>query len=131
MNLNADGILAIALVKKRCDILQDLLTIGKNLGIVIADNVAELNLGCETLDGNWVVEALVTLSVLRALEGGDHLLKLRRNGDCVDHDVLGTAGVNHDTLEIDIGVSCIEALVVELAQCLTVNSIAVSCAEFF
>ena len=130
VNLNADGILAIALVQERGDILQDLLTVGKNLGVVVADDVAELDLGRGALDGDWVVEALVALGVLRALEGGDHLLELGSHGDCVDHDVLGTAGVNHDTLEVDVGVSCVEALVVELAEGLAVNGIAVCSTKF-
>ena len=130
VNLNADGILAIALVQERGDILQDLLAVGKNLGVVVADDVAELDLGRGTLDGDWVVEALVALGVLRALEGGDHLLELGSHGDCVDHDVLGTAGVNHDTLEVDVGVSCVEALVVELAEGLAVNGIAVCSTKF-
>ena len=130
VNLNADGILAIALVQERSDILQDLLTVGKNLGVVVADDVAELDLGRGALDGDWVVEALVALGVLRALEGGDHLLELGSHGDCVDHDVLGTAGVNHDTLEVDVGVSCVEALVVELTEGLAVDGVAVCCAKF-
>ncbi len=130
MNLNADGILAIALVQERGDILQDLLAVGKNLGVVVADDVAELDLGRGTLDGNWVIEALVALGVLRTLECGDHLLELGSHGDGVDHDVLGAAGVDHDALEVDIGVSCVEALVIELAKGLAVDGVAVSCAEF-
>ena len=130
VNFNTDGILAIALVQERSDILQDLLTIGKNLGVVVADDVAELDLGRGALDGDWVVEALVALGVLRALEGGDHLLELGSHGDCVDHDVLGAAGVHHDTLEVDVGVSCVEALVVELTEGLAVDGVAVCCAKF-
>ena len=130
VNFNADGILAIALVQERGDILQDLLAIGKNLGVVVADDVAELDLGRGALDGDWVVEALVALGVLRALEGGDHLLELGSHGDCVDHDVLGAAGVDHDALEVDVGVSCVEALVVELSEGLAVNGVAVCCAKF-
>ena len=130
MNLNTNGILAIALVQERGDILQDLLAVGKNLGVVVADDVAELDLGRGALDGDWVVEALVALGVLRALEGRDHLLELGSHGDCVDHDVLSAAGVNHDTLEVDVGVSCVEALVVELAKSLAVDGVAVCCAKF-
>ena len=130
VNLNADGILAIALVQERSDILQDLLAVGKNLSVVVADDVAELDLGRGALDGDWVVEALVSLGVLRALEGRDHLLELGSHGDCVDHDVLGATGVNHNALEVDVGVSCIEALVVELSEGLAVDGVAVSCAEF-
>lgn len=130
VNLNADGILAIALVQERGDILQDLLAICKNLGVVVADDVAELDLGRGALDGDWVVEALVALGVLRTLEGRDHLLELGSHGNCVDHDVLGAAGVNHDALEVDVGVSCVEALVVKLAESLSVDGIAVSCAKF-
>ena len=130
VNLNADGILAIALVQERGDILQDLLAVGKNLGVVVTDDVAELDLGRGTLDGDWVVEALVALGVLRTLEGRDHLLELGSHGDCVDHDVLGAAGVNHDTLEVDVGVSCVEALVVELTESLAVDGIAVRSTEF-
>ena len=130
VNLNADGILAIALVQERGDILQDLLAVGKNLGVVVADDVAELDLGRGALDGDWVVEALVALGVLRALEGGDHLLELGSHGNCVDHDVLSAAGVNHDTLEVDVGVSCVEALVVELTEGLAVDGVAVCCAKF-
>ena len=130
VNFNTDGILAIAPVQERSDILQDLLTIGKNLGVVVADDVAELDLGRGALDGDWVVEALVALGVLRALEGRDHLLELGSHGDCVDHDVLGAAGVHHDALEVDVGVSCVEALVVELSESLAINGVAVSCAKF-
>ena len=130
VNLNADGILAIALIQECGDILQNLLAISKNLSVVIADDVAELDLGRGALDGDWVVEALVALGVLRALEGGDHLLELGSHGNCVDHDVLSAAGVNHDALEVDIGVSCVEALVVELAEGLAVNGVAVSCTKF-
>ena len=130
MNLNTDGILAIALIQERGDILQDLLAVGKNLSVVIADDVAELDLGRGALDGDWVVEALVALGVLRALEGGDHLLELGSHGNCVDHDVLGAAGVNHDALEVDVGVSCVEALVVELAKSLAVDGVTVCCAKF-
>ena len=130
MNLNTDGILAITLVQERSDILQDLLAISKNLSVVIADDVAKLDLGRGALDGDWVIEALVALGVLRALEGGDHLLELGSHGNCVDHDVLGAAGVNHDTLEVDVGVSCVEALVVELAESLAIDGVAVSCTEF-
>ena len=130
VNLNTDGILAIALIQERGDILQDLLAVGKNLSVVIADDVAELDLGRGTLDGDWVVEALVALGVLRALEGGDHLLELGSHGNCVDHDVLGAAGVNHDALEVDVGVSCVEALVVELAKSLAVDGVTVCCAKF-
>lgn len=130
MDLNADGILAIALVQERGDILQDLLAVGKNLSVVIADDVAELDLGRGALDGDWVIEALVALGVLRTLEGGDHLLELGSHGNCVDHDVLGAAGVNHDTLEVDVGVSCVEALVIELAEGLAVDSVAVCCTKF-
>ena len=130
VNLNTDGILAIALVQERGDILQDLLAVGKNLGVVVADDVAELDLGRGTLDGDWVVEALVALGVLRALEGGDHLLELGSHGDGVDHDVLGAAGVNHDALEVDVGVGGVEALVVELAESLAVDGVAVRCTEF-
>ena len=130
VNFNADGILAIALVQERGDILQDLLTVGKNLGVVVADDVAKLDLGRGALDGDWVVKALVALGVLRALEGGDHLLELGSHGDCVDHDILGAAGVNHDTLEVDVSVGGVEALVVELAEGLAVDGVAVSCAEF-
>ena len=130
VNLNTNGILAIALVQERSDILQDLLAVGKNLGVVVADDVAKLDLGRGTLDGDWMVEALVTLGVLRTLEGGDHLLELGCYGDCVDHDVLGAAGMHHDTLEVNVGVSCVEALVVELAESLAVDGVAVRCAEF-
>ena len=130
VNLNADGILAIALVQERSDILQNLLAIGKNLGVVVADDVAKLDLGRGTLDGDWVVEALVALGVFRTLEGRDHLLELGSNGNCVDHDVLGATGVNHDALEVDVGVGGVEALVVELAESLAVDGVAVSCAEF-
>ena len=130
VNLNTNGILAIALVQERGDILQELLTIGKNLGVVVADDVAELDLGRGTLDGNWVVEALVALGVLRALESGNHLLELGSHGDGVDHDILGAAGVNHDALEVDIGVSCVEALVVELAESLAVDGVTVCSTEF-
>ena len=130
VNLNTDGILAIALVQERGDILQDLLAVGKNLSVVVADDVAELDLGRGTLDGDWVVEALVALGVLRALKGRDHLLELGCHGDCVDHDVLSAAGVNHDTLEVDVGVSCVEALVVELTESLAVDGIAVRSTEF-
>ena len=130
VNFNTDGILAIAPVQERSDILQDLLTIGKNLGVVVADDVAELDLGRGALDGDWVVEALVALGVLRALEGGDHLLELGSHGDCVDHDVLGAAGVHHDTLEVDVGVGGVEALVVELSEGLAVDGVAVCCAKF-
>ena len=130
MNLNADGILAIALVQERSDILQDLLTIGKNLGVVVADDVAELDLGRGTLDGDWVVEALVALGVLRTLEGRDHLLELGSHGNCVDHDVLGATRVNHDALEVDVGVGGVEALVVELSEGLAVDGVAVCCAKF-
>ena len=130
VNLNTNGILAIALVQERGDILQELLTIGKNLGIVVADDVAELDLGRRAFDGDWMVEALVALGVLRALESGNHLLELGSHGDGVDHDILGAAGVNHDALEVDIGVSCVEALVVELAESLSVDGVAVSCAKF-
>ena len=130
VNFYTNGILAIALVQERSDILQDLLTVGKNLGVVVADDVAELDLGRGALDGNWVIEALVALGVLRTLEGGDHLLELGSHGDGVDHDVLGAAGVNHDTLEVDVGVSCVEALVVELAEGLAVDGVAVCCAKF-
>lgn len=130
VNLNADGILAIALVQERGDILQDLLAVGKNLGVVVTDDVAELDLGRGTLDGDWVVEALVALGVLGALEGGDHLLELGSHGNCVYHDVLGAAGVHHDALEVDIGVSCVEALVVELTKGLAVDGVAVCCTEF-
>ena len=130
VNLNTNGILAIALIQERGNILQDLLAVGKNLGVMVADDVAELDLGRGTLDGDWVVETLVALGVLRALEDGDHLLKLGSHGDCVDHDVLGAAGVNHDALEVDVGVSCVETLVVELTEGLAINGVAVSCAEF-
>ena len=130
VNLNTDGILAIALVQERGDILQDLLAVGKDLGVVIADDVAELDFGRGALDGDWVVEALVALGVLRTLEGRDHLLELGSHGDCVDHDVLGAAGVNHDTLEVDVGVGSVEALVVELAESLAVDGIAVRSTEF-
>lgn len=130
VNLNADGILAIALIQERGDILQDLLTVGKNLSVVIADDVAELDLGRGALDGDWVVEALVALGVLRALEGGDHLLELGSHGNCVDHDVLGAAGMDHDTLEVDVGVSCVETLVVELTEGLSVDGVAVCSAKF-
>ena len=130
VNLNTDGILAIALVQERGDILQDLLTVGKDLGIVVADDVAELDLGRRALDGDWVVEALVALGVLRALEGGDHLLELGCHGNCVDHDVLGAAGVHHDALEVDVGVGGVKALVVELAKSLAVDGVAVCCAKF-
>ncbi len=130
VNLNADGILAIALVQERGNILQDLLAVGKNLSVVVADDVAELDLGRGALDGDWVVEALVALGVLGTLEGGDHLLELGSHGDCVDHDVLGAAGVNHDALEVDVGVSCVEALVVELTESLAVDGIAVCSTEF-
>ena len=130
VNFNADGILAIALIQERGDILQDLLAVVKNLGIVVADDVAELDLGRGALDGDWVIEALVALGVLRALEGGDHLLELGSHGDCVDHDVLGAARVNHDALEVDVGVSCVEALVVELSEGLAVDGVAVCCAKF-
>ena len=130
VNLNTDGILAIALVQERGDILQDLLAIGKDLGVVVADDVAKLDLGRGTLDGDWVVEALVALGVLRTLEGRDYLLELGSHGNCVDHDVLGAAGVNHDTLEVDVGVGSVEALVVELAESLAVDGIAVRSTEF-
>ena len=130
MNLNTDGILAIALVQERGDILQDLLAVGKNLGVVVADDVAELDLGRGTLDGDWVVEALVALGVLRTLEGRDHLLELGSHGNCVDHDVLGATGVNHDALEVDVSVGGVEALVVELAESLAVDGIAVRSTEF-
>ena len=130
VNLNADGILAIALVQERGDILQDLLAVGKNLSVVIADDVAELDLGRGTLDGDWVVEALVALGVLRTLEGRDHLLELGSHGNCVDHDVLGATGVNHDALEVDVGVGGVEALVVELAESLAVDGVAVRSTEF-
>lgn len=130
VNLNADGILAIALVQERGDILQDLLAIGKDLGVVVADDVAKLDLGRGTLDGDWVVETLVALGVLRALEGRDHLLELGSHGNCVNHDVFGAAGVNHDTLEVDVGVGGVEALVVELAESLAVDGIAVRSTEF-
>ena len=130
MNLNADGILAIALVQERGDILQDLLAVGKNLGVVVADDVAELDLGRGTLDGNWVIEALVALGVLRTLEGRDHLLELGSHGNCVDHDVLGATRVNHDALEVDVGVGGVEALVVELSEGLAVDGVAVCCAKF-
>ena len=130
VNLNTNGILAIALVQERSDILQDLLAVGKDLGVMIADDVAELDLGRGALDGDWVVEALIALGVLRTLEGRDHLLELGSHGDGIDHDVLGAAGVNHDALEVDVGVSCVEALVVELAEGLAVDGIAVRCAKF-
>ena len=130
VNLNADGILAIALVQERSDILQDLLTVGKNLGVVVADDVAELDLGRGAFDGDWVVEALVALGVLGALEGRDHLLELGSHGDCVDHDVLGAAGVNHDALEVDVSVGGVEALVVELAEGLAVDGVSVRGTEF-
>ena len=97
---------------------------------MVADDVAELNLGRGTLDGDWMVEALVALGVLRTLEGGDHLLELGCHGNCVDHNVLGAAGVHHDALEVDVGVGGVEALVVELAESLTVDGVSVSCAEF-
>ena len=130
VNLNTDGILAIALVQERGDILQDLLAIGKDLGVVVADDVAKLDLGRGTLDGDWVVEALVALGVLRTLKGRDHLLELGSHGDCVDHDVLGATGVHHDALEVDVGVGGVEALVVELAESLAVDGIAVRSTEF-
>ena len=130
VNLNTDGILAIALVQERGNILQDLLAVGKNLGVVVADDVAKLDLGCGTLDGDWVVEALVALGVLRALKGRHHLLELRSHGNCVDHDVLGATGVNHDALEVDVSVGGVEALVVELAESLAVDGIAVRSTEF-
>ena len=130
VNLNADGILTIALVQERGDILQDLLAVGKNLGVVVTDDVAELDLGRGTLDGDWVVEALVALGVLGALEGGDHLLELGSHGNCVYHDVLGAAGVHHDALEVDVGVGGVKALVVELAKSLAVDGVAVCCAKF-
>ena len=130
VNLNADGILAIALVQERSDILQDLLAVGKDLGVVVADDVAELDLGRGTLDGDWVVEALVALGVLRTLEGRDHLLELGSHGNCVDHDVLGATRVNHDALEVDVGVGGVEALVVELSEGLAVDGVAVCCAKF-
>ena len=97
---------------------------------MVADDVAELDLGRGTLDGNWVIEALVALGVLRTLECGDHLLELGSHGDGVDHDVLGAAGVDHDALEVDIGVSCVEALVVELAESLAVDGISVRGTKF-
>lgn len=130
MNLNADGILAIALVQERGDILQDLLAVGKNLSVVVANDIAELDFGRGALDGDWVVEALVALGVLGALKGGNHLLELGSHGDCVDHDVLGAAGVNHDALEVDVGVGGVEALVVELTKGLAVDGIAVCSTEF-
>ena len=130
MNLNTDGILAIALVQERGDILQDLLAIGKDLGVVVADDIAKLDLGRGTLDGDWVVEALVALGVLRTLEGWDHLLELGSHGNCVDHDVLGATGVHHDALEVDVSVGGVEAFVVELAESLAVDGVAVRCAEF-
>lgn len=130
VNLNTDGILAIALIQECGDILQNLLAVSKNLSVVIADDVAELDLGRGALDGDWVVEALIALGVLRALEGRDHLLELGSHGDCVNHDVLGAAGVNHDALEVDVGVSCVEALVVELAESLSVDGVTVCCAKF-
>ena len=130
VNLNTDGILAIALVQERGDILQDLLAIGKDLGVVVADDVAKLDLGRGTLDGDWVVEAFVALGVLRTLKGRDHLLELGSHGDCVDHDVLGATGVHHDALEVDVGVGGVEALVVELTESLAVDGIAVRSTEF-
>ena len=130
MNLNTNGILAIALIQERGDILQDLLAVGKNLGVMVADDVAELDLGRGTLDGDWVVEALIALGVLRTLESGNHLLELGCHGDCVDHDVLGAAGMDHDTLEVDVGVSCVETLVVELTEGLSVDGVAVCSAKF-
>ena len=130
VNLDTDGILAIALVQERGDILQDLLAVGKDLSVVVADDVAKLDLGRRALDGDWVVEALVALGVLRALEGGDHLLELGSHGNCVDHDILGAAGVNHNTFEVDVSVGGVEALVVELAESLAVDGIAVRSAEF-
>ena len=77
-----------------------------------------------------MVEALVALGVLRTLEGRDHLLELGSHGNCVDHDVLGAAGVNHDALEVDVGMGGVEALVVELAESLAVDGIAVRSTEF-
>lgn len=130
VNFYTNGILAIALVQERSDILQDLLAVSKNLSVVIADDVAELDLGRGALDGDWVVEALVALGVLRALEGGDHLLELGSHGNCVDHDVLGAAGMDHDTLEVDVGVGGVEALVVELAESLAVDGVSVRGTEF-
>ena len=70
VNLNTDGILAIALVQERGDILQDLLAVGKNLGVVVTDDVAKLDLGRRALDSDWVVEALVALGVLRRSKAG-------------------------------------------------------------
>lgn len=130
VNLNADGILAIALVQERGDILQDLLAVGKDLGVVVADDVAKLDLRRGALDGDWVVEALVALGVLRTLEGRDHLLELGSHGNCIDHDVLGAAGVNHDALEVDVSVGGVEALVVELAEGLAVDGVSVRGTEF-
>ena len=89
-----------------------------------------MNLVCRAGDLHGVIVALAALGVLGALGGRDHLLELAGQRDGVDHDVLGSARVDHRAVEGDVGRGCAKALEVDLAQGLTVHGVAPLGAQF-
>ena len=122
--LHRDGPLPMTAVQEGRDVTKDLLASLEATGVVVAHDVGESDLGRRASDLDGMVEALATLGVLRALEGGHQPLELACHGDGVDHDVLGAAWVHHHAAHAHGGLGCVERLVVELAQGLAVDGVA-------
>ena len=97
--------------------------------VEVAQDVLQGDLGRGALDVGRMIEALAAAGVLGTLPRGHELLELGGDGNGVDHHVLGAAGVDHHAAHADRGLARAEALVVELAQGLAVDGVAVRRAE--
>ena len=129
LHAQRDRTLAIALVEEGGDLAHDLLATGEVVRVEVSEDVRELGLRRAALDGDGVIEALATLGVLGSLGLGNELLELGGHRDGVDHHSLGAPGVDGDAMEDDVHLAGVEALVVEVADGLAVDGVAVGRVE--
>ena len=102
---------------------------GELLHVMVADDIEHLGLGHAAAQLVEVEEAVITIG-----PGGDHLrgqggIDLHGDQQGVLHGVLGTAGVDGNTGNIDLCAGGVEVLILDLTLGAAVDGVCVLCAE--
>ena len=110
---------------------KSLLTDFKRSSIVIPDNILKFSPGNISFHGAQMEKSLIVRCVPWCIRRREHGIKLHGNKGSVDHGIFGRTGMDINTLEGYFCAAGIEVFILDLAFCITVQSIGVICTEFF
>ena len=123
LDLHLHGAGAVLAVEVIGNVEEVILLVLQLIGIVVAQDVAQLGVGHVAVHLAEVVEALTALGGLGTGHDGQGSVELHGHIGGVDHGILGGAGMHREAVDGHGGGSCVEVLILDAAHVTAINGV--------